>query len=83
MHPHLLFNILLQHLITGQYVCKRRLDVGMAIPQDSKQQRAMDHQPPKVVEVVVAKRQPQVVLSAYGAGGVEVNGFLNWQFGIQ
>ena len=37
----------------------------------------------QVVEVVVAKRQPQVVLSAYGAGGVEVNGFPNWQFGIQ
>jgi hypothetical protein len=46
----------------------------------------------QVVEVVVAKRQPQVALSAYGAGGgqriselavVEVNGFPNWQFGIQ
>ena len=37
----------------------------------------------QVVEVVVEKRQPQVVLSAYGAGGVEVNGFPNWQFGIQ
>ena len=37
----------------------------------------------QVVEVVVAQRQPQVVLSAYSAGGVEVNGFPNWQFGIQ
>jgi hypothetical protein len=25
----------------------------------------------------------KVGLSAYGAGGVEVNGFPNWQFGIQ
>jgi hypothetical protein len=36
----------------------------------------------QVVEAVVAKRQPQVVLSAYGAWGVEVNGCPNWQFGI-
>jgi hypothetical protein len=41
----------------------------------------MNHQ---VVEVVVEQGNPRwVVLSAYGAGGVEVNGFTNWQFGIQ
>ncbi len=37
----------------------------------------------QVVEVVVANRQAQVVLSAYRAGGVEVDGFPNWQYGIQ